>query len=284
MKYAKYEMVTINPELNMHCSIDTLNSRFVDKHWHNSIEILYIIEGTLDITLPNEGYTLLEQDYIIIDRNIVHSTTSKSTCRYLLIQIPYTFLKEYIPHINSFRIPCICSLKQKDNRNILNSMRGTLMQLSSLYQNKYDGYYLEYYSILFHFLHLLVTDYKQDISHLSLPNTDKYIERLSLITEYVQDHYREPISLQDASELLSLNPEYFSRFFKKYMGVTFLEYVYSVRLQAAYQELINTDLPIQQVQEHNGFTNPKIFSRMFREQYGTTPREIRKSTLLKSRS
>ena len=118
--------------------------------------------------------------------------------------------------------------------------------------NKYDGYYLEYYSILFHFLHLLVTDYKQDISHLSLPNTDKYIERLSLITEYVQDHYREPISLQDASELLSLNPEYFSRFFKKYMGVTFLEYVYSVRLQAAYQELINTDLPIQQVQEHNG--------------------------------
>ena len=204
MKYAQYEVISINPELNMHCSIDTLQYRSVCSHWHNSIEIIYLMEGTLDITILNESYTLNESDYVIIDRNIVHSSSSKSICRYLLIQIPYAFLKEYIPHINSFRIPCICSLKQKDNRNILNSMRGTLMQLSSLYQNKYDGYYLEYYSILFHFLHLLITDYKEDISHLSRPKTDKYLERLTLITEYVQDHYKETISLQYVSELLFL--------------------------------------------------------------------------------
>ena len=284
MEYANHEIITINPDLNMHCSIDTVTNHCACAHWHNSIEIIYILEGSLEVTVPTETYVLQEMDYVVIDRNIIHATASKPTSKYLLIQLPYAFLKDFLPHIHSFRISCICSIKQKDNRSVLNSMRGTLKQLSHLYQNQYDGYTLEYYSLLFHFLHLLVTHYKQDISSLSRPKTEKYMERLSFVTEYVQEHYREPISLHEVANLLSINPEYFSRFFKKYMGMTFLEYVYSVRLQSAYQEILNTDIPIKEVQERNGFTNPKLFSRMFKEQYKTTPSQIRKSILSKSRS
>lgn len=50
-----------------------------------------------------------------------------------------------------------------------------------------------------------------------------------MITSYVKEHYAEDISLQEIARLVSLNPDYFTRFFKKYMGMTFLDYVNSVQ-------------------------------------------------------
>ena len=122
-----------------------------------------------------------------------------------------------------------------------------------------------------------MSHYKTELSSKEIKQTEKYIDRLSQIIEYVEAHYQEPISLREAAQVLLINPEYFARFFKKYMGITFLEYVYSIRLQSAYQDVINTDLSVQDIQSRNGFSSSKIFSKMFKEQYGKTPREIRKS-------
>lgn len=277
MQPANHEIIRINPELNMRYSVLTVTNVYTAMHWHDSIEILYVTEGELSVTVNNKNYRLHRDDFIVIDRKTIHSTSNKRKTRYLLIQIPYSFLKQFIPNVDFIRFSGICSLLEKDNRDILNSMRNTLSQLSYLYEHQYDGYHMRYFSLLFSFLDCLFTHYREELSSSEIKKTEKYIERLSLITEYVENHYQEPITLREAAQILSINPEYFSRFFKKYMGVTFLEYVYSIRLQSAYQEIINTDLPIQEIQERNGFTSPKIFSRMFREQYGKTPREIRKS-------
>lgn len=277
MQPANHEIIRINPELNMRYSVLTVTNVYTAMHWHDSIEILYVTEGELSVTVNNKNYRLHRDDFIVIDRKTIHSTSNKRKTRYLLIQIPYSFLKQFIPNIDFIRFSGICSLLEKDNRDILNSMRNTLSQLSYLYEHQYDGYHMRYFSLLFSFLDCLFTHYREELSSSEIKKTEKYIERLSLITEYVENHYQEPITLREAAQILSINPEYFSRFFKKYMGITFLEYVYSIRLQSAYQEIINTDLPIQEIQERNGFTSPKIFSRMFREQYGKTPREIRKS-------
>lgn len=277
MQPANHEIIRINPELNMRYSVLTVTNVYTAMHWHDSIEILYVTEGELSVTVNNKNYRLHRDDFIVIDRKTIHSTSNKRQTRYLLIQIPYSFLKQFIPNIDFIRFSGICSLLEKDNRDILNSMRNALSQLSYLYEHQYDGYHMRYFSLLFSFLDCLFTHYREELSSSEIKKTEKYIERLSLITEYVENHYQEPITLREAAQILSINPEYFSRFFKKYMGITFLEYVYSIRLQSAYQEIINTDLPIQEIQERNGFTSPKIFSRMFREQYGKTPREIRKS-------
>lgn len=92
---------------------------------------------------------------------------------------------------------------------------------------------------------------------------------------YVEEHFREPISLSEGSSLLGLAKEYFCRFFKKNMGMSFLEYVNEVRLNHIYQELIYTDKSISVLMEENGFTNQKLFHRLFKKFYGCTPSEAR---------
>jgi len=77
---------------------------------------------------------------------------------------------------------------------------------------------------------------------------------------------------------VALNPEYFCRFFKKNMGMTFLEFVNQVRFSHICEDILRTDTSITELLVRHGFTNYKLFRRMFYEKYGCTPSAKRKET------
>lgn len=60
------------------------------------------------------------------------------------------------------------------------------------------------------------------------------------------------------------------------MGITFLEYQNEYRLSFIYRDLITTKDPVHVILERHGFTNYKLFRRMFLEHFGDTPTKIRK--------
>lgn len=57
----------------------------------------------------------------------------------------------------------------------------------------------------------------------------------------------------------------------------YLEYLNSYRLSRIYRDLIATDLPVGTLAEKHGFTNDKLFHRLFRERFHTTPLQLRKA-------
>jgi len=59
------------------------------------------------------------------------------------------------------------------------------------------------------------------------------------------------------------------------MGVTYLQYLNEIRLSHIYQDLITTELPIQEILELHGFTNYKLFRKVFAQKFQMTPSEIR---------
>ena len=351
-----HEIIRINPELNMRYSqIQLDHPTYNPPHWHESIEIIYIYEGSLLSFVGDRQDKLLSNDFCIVDRNVVHATYTSENIKYLLIQIPYIFLKQYVPDMDRTRIPYVCSNMQNHithqaemssllnklyllcqnyadadihvyrygnpnpdnnqatdndaadssttgNNTTINSTAGNNTTINSATitnttNNNITGNNnttisnetntvtprtkksckLTYYSLLFPFLDILFCNYSTLISEEEAINSQKYMERLACIADYVDEHYKEPITLQQGAGLLALNPEYFSRFFKKYMGVTFMDYVYAIRLKAAAHEILNTDLTIQTIMENNGFTNPKHFNKIFFEKYGVTASVFRKN-------
>lgn len=83
--------------------------------------------------------------------------------------------------------------------------------------------------------------------------------------------------MHQAAETAALSPEYFCRIFKRNTGITFLEYVNQVRLTHIYEELLSTEDTVTDILARNGFTNYKVFCRMFRETYGATPIQVRRA-------
>ena len=320
-----HEIIRINPELNMRYSqIQLDHPTYTPPHWHESIEIIYIYEGSLLSFVGDRQDKLLSNDFCIVDRNVVHATYTSENIKYLLIQIPYIFLKQYVPDMDRTRIPYVYSNMQNHitHQAEMSSLLNKLYLLCQKYSDADIHVYrygnpnpdnnqatdnsaadnnttinnttisnetntvtprakksckLTYYSLLFPFLDILFCNYSTLISEEEAINSQKYMERLACIADYVDEHYKEPITLQQGAGLLALNPEYFSRFFKKYMGVTFMDYVYAIRLKAAAHEILNTDLTIQTIMENNGFTNPKHFNKIFFEKYGVTASVFRKN-------
>ncbi|MFX3636197.1 MAG: helix-turn-helix domain-containing protein [Candidatus Pristimantibacillus sp.] len=93
--------------------------------------------------------------------------------------------------------------------------------------------------------------------------------------QYVSLHLDKKISLDEISELLYLNPSYFSRLFKKETGETFIEYVTRMKMSRAKELLDRTDASVGKICETLGYDNQSYFIKMFKTLVGVTPIEYR---------
>lgn len=103
-------------------------------------------------------------------------------------------------------------------------------------------------------------------------------ERIQDILHYLEENMDRMISRREAAKYVFLNEDYFSRMFRKEMGVGYKEYVLKQKMEYAGKLLSNTDLPVTLVASKVGYDNFTNFTQMFRKYTGETPSDYRKRT------
>lgn len=96
------------------------------------------------------------------------------------------------------------------------------------------------------------------------------------VKQYVENHLRESITLDDAAAMAGFAPAYFSNIFKKQTGQTFTEYLTEVRLQEAKRLLRSTDFSIGEIAGMTGYPDDKYFRKLFKKIVGIKASEYRK--------
>lgn len=99
---------------------------------------------------------------------------------------------------------------------------------------------------------------------------------IRIIKQYIQEHYMEPISLEDVAELVHFNPVYVSAIFKKETGMSFTSYLTEVRLGEAKKLLKTTSFNVAEIARSVGYNDVKHFSKLFIKTVGIKPVEFRK--------
>ena len=102
--------------------------------------------------------------------------------------------------------------------------------------------------------------------------------------EYIQYHFRSPITLSDAARRAHLSSNYFGEQFRAAMGMTFNEYLRTQRLEYAYHLLMETELSISEIMRESGFQSLSYFSQIFRARYSASPTQIREKRRAKEES
>lgn len=92
--------------------------------------------------------------------------------------------------------------------------------------------------------------------------------------DYIRSQLKE-LSLEAVAEVVHMNPNYFSQFFKQKTGQTFTEYVVQAKMEKAAELLQDIRYRTYEVSEMVGYSNPKNFTRTFRDYYGMTPSQFR---------
>ncbi|MDQ0903127.1 AraC family transcriptional regulator [Paenibacillus sp. V4I7] len=92
---------------------------------------------------------------------------------------------------------------------------------------------------------------------------------------FIQDKFREELSLEDVAEHVHLNPYYFSKVFKQQTGETFIDYVTRLRIERAKEFIKDRQFSLKEVCYMVGYKDPNYFSRVFKKVTGVTPTEYR---------
>ena len=102
--------------------------------------------------------------------------------------------------------------------------------------------------------------------------------------KYIDKNYAHDLSLPVIAGAANLSPVYFHRLFCEYYGLTPAAYVRNVRIMAAKELLLSTDLCIAEIAERCGFSSQAYFGCRFKETVGETPLLYRKNRLKRDKA
>ncbi|PFM60203.1 AraC family transcriptional regulator [Bacillus cereus] len=112
---------------------------------------------------------------------------------------------------------------------------------------------------------------------LTLPNE----EWINQITEYIQKHYFDALTLDLLAEMCHGSPYHLQRTFKKIVGISPIEYIQQFRITKATEYLSHTNKSIMEISTAVGIENPEYFATLFKKKTGFTPTEYRKKNRTK---
>lgn len=96
-------------------------------------------------------------------------------------------------------------------------------------------------------------------------------DRIKKVYEFVMQHFKEDICLNDAAQLANMSESAFSRYFKKRTRLTFSNFLTGVRVEYACRKLRETEKSIAEIAFESGFNNLSNFNRQFKLLKKMTP-------------
>ena len=102
---------------------------------------------------------------------------------------------------------------------------------------------------------------------------------LKKVLNYIDRNIKRGVTLDMAAAYVGMSASYFSKFFKKYMGVNFITYVTDRKIEAAKDMLVNTDRPVVNIAYDLSYSETNYFSKTFKKKVGVTPTEYREQHL-----
>lgn len=116
------------------------------------------------------------------------------------------------------------------------------------------------------------------LSNYVTPHPDGQAESVhASVIKYIQEHYTEPLRLDDVAAHVNMSKTSFSRLIKQHTSRTFIDYLNDIRIAEASRMLIDTSQGVAEIGYNCGFNNLSNFNRIFRKKKGVTPTEFREN-------
>lgn len=132
-----------------------------------------------------------------------------------------------------------------------------------------------------YYQHLVLTSYAELFALLSRYIEESYLpmcnnEPIQKAIAYIRHHYMEYFTMTEMAKHCNVSERYLRKLFTQHLQLSPLEYLNQVRINKAIELLKNADYSIKEVSSKCGFQSPQYFSRVFKKQTGSCPRNITK--------
>ena len=246
-----------------------------ETHDHSAVEILLTMEGVVTYTVEDMVYQVRKGEVLIVPPDTLHDLSmGEGSSRYLFLFEPDAIMtmRDIKSMAKYFNKP----FHLRDGSDAHLRIRELLLRAKDAYDKQELMWNTMCYSSILRIYAVLGQRYLSGIRTRPADgqrNMDS--EFITAVMTYINNHYREELSLEDVAQFAGFSRYYFSRSFKKQTGYSFQDYLCQKRLQVAIDLLIRTNRPMHEVAMESGFGSVATFNRVFREKKGCTPTQYR---------
>ncbi|WP_167959068.1 AraC family transcriptional regulator [Anaerosporobacter faecicola] len=270
-----YEKVTYNENLPAKILMQDKPGRRCNTslHWHKEIELVYMIKGCLHIRTNGLESTIEDGEFYICNSEEIHITyvdNMSANYTYLVLLLSYDELKKYCIELDQY------SFQVNREELAYEQVRQQILELVSLCRSKDPYVAIEEKVCLLKIYHILLSSCAVPKEQHTPVKKIKNTMHAKEIIQYISEHYKEKITLQDAAKVAGFSAQYFSKYFRKLTEMGFVQYLQYVRAEHGIQDMLNRDLTVTDTAYENGFTNVKSFITTCKRIYGLTPTQYKK--------
>ncbi len=257
-------------EFDFHC---------IDWHWHPELEYVYVQSGQAICFVGEEKLTVSKGNGLLINSRVIHRFEAESSTiipnvvfsPFLLTSENSLIYQKYLQPIIDSGANCflfnpsvhwqaVCIQKMKE---VFESQEGPeaeeIVTVTSL---------LGFWNELYRHGH---PENEPDQQKTNRTNQ----ARLQIMMQFIQQHYRERICLEDIGAAVHIGKSMTLQVFHQGIRQSPISYLIQFRLKQAAKLLVSTEKTIARIAEETGFESSTYFCRKFKELYGVTPKDYR---------
>ena len=270
-----YQHQTIEYDSILPAKIE-LNERTVNRcrgepHWHEEMQLIYVDEGSLTVTVGNRKHELSAGDVQLINPCEVHSL-KKGSAKFLSVHFSRIFVQSFFEAAESYGY--VLEEGSQERREMVLLMQ----KLLAVERNTFDEYSaLVKYSLLLKMLRLLLTRCRTERLDSVYGTSRSLDDDVIAVKQYIEANYHRKIMTADYENLLHFDATYVMTYFKKQTGMTIMTYTIKERTRHALDDYLTHDIPIGEAAKKNGFCHYNHFTKACRKYYGASPTALKKA-------
>lgn len=238
-------------------------------HAHTYTELFFITGGKGKFLIQDQVYPVDVNNIIIINPNVSHTEASINAqpMEYIVLGISGVELSSSVNANGQF-----CILDYFQSKELSTCIRNILREME-LKNTGYEDVCQAYMEILIIRLMRAIA-----ISTQPESGTDSGCRQCIIVKRYIDQHFKEPLTLDQLSEAAHMNKYYLSHAFKREYGISPINYLIFRRIEESKNLLAETDLSISQIALILGFSSSSYFSQVFHKSQGISPMEFRQNS------
>ena len=243
------------------------NSGF-SPHWHEDIEIHYIISGEMAGMHDQEPYNVKTGDLLLTNSNVLHSGHGEG---------------DKITKVVCIIVNLEVLSKRLSDRNIMFQhiisddpvIRDIMSKMDKELTDKFDEYLLICKGLVLQLVAHLIRYYiKEELTEKENIRRIQKLERFTPVIRYIGKYYTEDIKNRELADMIHLGEDRFNHLFKECMGISPLQYINGIRMEKAMGFLKMGQYSATEVASMVGIPDYNHFGRLFRRTYGCTPAQV----------
>lgn len=249
----------------------------------DAMEIIEVTEGSLRVTIGTDSVEAEAGDFLFVPSSLVfraESTSGVATLRAMVFDS--SIIEENMENFDTeiFYMFYVQSRNKitvfKSNHPVYETLAYCMNESYDEYVSKDVCYKLPIRANIYLIMTALLRYYcgsKNELDRMIYHN----VMRLRPVIEYIAEHCGEKIYIETLSDMITVSPDYFTKMFKDSIGKTPIDYINGIRINKALELLSESDVPVNEIAEEIGFSNPNYFHKIFKQYMETSPLAYRKS-------